>query len=138
MAFTNAEFGTLLIIISFILLWPLRILPKVRAVMVFVGILLAGITSGLVMHLLARLTALAGHLFGTVIALAFGASVTGIAIIVALIFLVHDLHPKKQARARTYWLAVATSIAIVTATSGIAALNGLPGQVQTAITQAGG
>jgi len=138
MSFTPTEFGVLLIVLSAVMLWPLRILPKVRTVLVFTGILLTGTTSGLVLHLLTRLTGLAGRLFGSLVAVAFGASVTGIAVIVALVFLFHDLHPKHQARGRTYWLAVASAIAITTATTGIAGLNGLPHQVQTTITQAGG
>jgi hypothetical protein len=138
MTFTNAELGVLLIVISAVLLWPLRIMPKVRSILVFAGIILAGLTSGWLIHLAARLTAMLSHLFSSLVGLAFGASVTGIAVIVALVVLLHDWHPRHQARGRTYWLAVACAVAIVTASTGITALNGLPGQVRATVTQAGG
>lgn len=130
---TPVEWGAILVAAS-LTFYFLGIFATIRSVGVFIGIMLLGING----HILA----IAGHILGfvqnflgTVVAWAFGAGVPSLLIIVIGIILVNDWHPRNRAGKRTFWLATAAAILIVTGATGIAALNNLPAGVQHGISQ---
>ena len=136
MNLTPSEWGVVMIVISVVLYWPLGKLPKIRALLVLAGLILAGATNGRLISLAAHITGLLGHVFNTLTTIAFGAAIPGLAVLVAGILLLHDLMPKHAAKGRTYWLAWAVGIAIAAGATGIAGLNQVPGAAQTAISSA--
>lgn len=130
---TPIEWGAILVAAS-VTFYFLGIFSTLRSIGVFLGILLLGINGHII--------ALAGHVLlftqnflGSVVAWAFGAAIPGILAIVLAIILINDWHPKNRAGKRTFWLAAAMAILIVTGGTGFAALNNLPAGVQHGIQQ---
>ena len=134
----NEAWGAILITLSTLAYFTGR-LPRVRAIGVFVGILLTGINGHVVTiasHFVAWLARLSSGLF--VWAFGVTAGVGGVILLaVGVYFLVHDLHPRGSAKKRTFWIAAAMALVIAAGATGFAGLNNLPGQVTQGITQSG-
>lgn len=125
--------GILLIVASFVL-YIVGWLPTIRAVMVFLGILLLGIKG----HILAWLgiaMAWLAHAFNTATAWGLGAVVPGLLAVVLIILVIYDWHPKNRASRKTYWLSAALAVLIVAGSSSVPALAHLQTGVRQGVTQ---
>lgn len=133
MNLTVAELGVLLLLL-FGIFHYLRILAKTRSVLAFLGTVAVGLT-GTVGRIAAGIADWAQHAVGSVTAWAFGSAVSGALFIALIILLIHDLHPKKSASARTGYLALAVGVLLVAGVSQIPALAPVAGAIRSLLTQ---
>lgn len=120
MHMTVAELGVLCILL-FSLFHYLRILAKTRSVLALLGAASVGL-DGVVGRLAGSLAGWAQRAVGSVTTWAFGVSLSAALFIVLAVLLIHDLHPKKNASARTGWVALAVGIMLVAGVSQLPAL----------------
>lgn len=136
---SQATIGFLMIVLSAFFQWKNR-LPTIRIVMVILGIFLVGFTGWLIHKaaaLMLLLTGLLGNTVGTVIGVAGSTIFAGI-VIWMVAHVGHDLLPKNRPGKATYYVAAALAILIVAGVTPFAALNNLPGSVQTGTSQVQG
>jgi hypothetical protein len=133
MSLTPTELGALLIALS-ITAYALGRLPKARAVAIFLGVVLLGL-SGHLVSIAAKGITILQSLGGTATAWAFGAAVPGLLVAVGGFILIHDVMPKHSAKRRTFWLALALGVIVAAGASGIPALSNLAPATRTAVTQ---
>ena len=108
----------------------LRILPKTRAVLAFLGAVAVGLT-GVVGRIAADIAGWAQHAVGSVTAWAFGAPLAAGLFIALVVLLIHDLHPRKSASGRTGYVALAVGILLVAGVSQVPALAPLVDAVRS-------
>jgi hypothetical protein len=120
MNLTVAELGVLLLLL-FGVFHYLRILAGTRAVLAFLGAVAVGLT-GVVGRIAGGIALWAQHAVGSVTAWAFGTTLSAGLFIVLVILLVHDLHPKRSASARTGYVALAVGILLVAGVAQFPAL----------------
>jgi hypothetical protein len=143
MIFTVSELGVLFLLLFVLFHW-LGIMPKLRAVLAFVGTVIVG-SSGFIGGIVTDVGSWAQNTFGSITNWALGVPLAaGLAIVLGVI-LVHDLHPKKPAGKRTGYVAVALGALVVVGVAGIPALAGLHnvilslvGNAQAALSSATG
>lgn len=133
MNLTVAELGVLLLVL-FGIFHYLRVLTQTRAILAFFGAVAVGLT-GTVGRIAGSVAGWAQGMAGSVGHWAFGVSVSFILFAVLAVLLIHDLHPKKQASARTGWVALAVGIMLVAGVSQIPALAPVVGAVRSLLTQ---
>lgn len=129
MYFTVAEMGVICLLL-FALFHYLSILAKTRAVLALLGGAAVGLT-GVVGRLAGELAVWAQHAVGAVTTWAFGASVSALLFIALAVLLIHDLHPRKTASARTGYLALAVGILLVAGVSQFPALAPVAGGLRS-------
>lgn len=117
---TVAELGVLLLVLYGVFHY-LRVLATTRAVLAFLGAVAVGLT-GTVGRIAGGIAGWAQSAVGTVTTWAFGATLSAGLFIVLVIVLIHDLHPRKGASARTGYLALAVGILLVAGVSQFPAL----------------
>lgn len=120
MHMTVADLGVLLLVLYGVFHY-LRVLAITRAVLAFLGAVAVGLT-GTVGRIAGDVAGWAQSAVGTVTTWAFGATLSAALFIVLAIVLVHDLHPRKGASARTGYLALAVGILLVAGVSQFPAL----------------
>jgi hypothetical protein len=108
-----------LCLIIWLVLHLLGIFAKIRAFLALVGVIGLG---GFIGHLLALLVTWLTRLTGTVTGWALGVALPSALFVVLVIFLVHDLHPKKGASNRTAYVAMGVGALLVAGVTGIPAL----------------
>ncbi len=118
MALTAAGVSGLCLII-WLVLHLLGIFAKTRAFLALVGVIGLG---GFIGHLLALLITWLTRLTGTVTGWALGVALPSALFVVLVIFLIHDLHPKKGASNRTAYVAMGVGALLVAGVTGIPAL----------------
>ena len=127
MHLTTSELG-LLFLLLFGVFHFLGILPTVRAVLVFLGVVIVG-TTGFIGRMLADVGTWAQNAFGSITGWAFGVPLAaGLFIVLAIVF-IFDVHPKNKAKKRTGWIGIALGILVVVGVAGIPALAGLRGMI---------
>lgn len=127
MNLTVSELGVLFLLL-FGVFHFLHIFATIRAVLVFLGVVVVG-NSGFVGRMLGDLGSWAQRTFGSITGWAIGVSLTaGLFIVLGVIF-AHDLHPKKGASKRTGWIGLALGVLVVAGVTGIPALAGLRGSI---------
>jgi hypothetical protein len=127
MTLTVTDLGAIFLLL-FGLFHFLKIFATVRAVLVFLGVVVIGST-GFIGRILADVGSWAQHVFGDVLNWAIGVPLAAGLFIIIGVILVHDLHPKNSASSRTGWLAVAAGVLVVVGVTGVPALAGLRGGV---------
>jgi hypothetical protein len=120
---TVAEAGLLCLVLFGLFHW-LGIFVKTRAILALLGAVSVGL-GGFIGRLLGDLGGWVQHVTGIITAWAFGVSLSAIAFIVLAVLLIHDLHPRNSASARTGWAALATGIILAAGVSQIPALDPL-------------
>ena len=133
MNLTVAELGVLLLVL-FGLFHYLGIVAKTRAVLAFLGAVAVGLT-GTVGRIAGGVAGWAQHIAGSVGHWAFGVSASGILFVALVVILVHDLHPRKSASARTGYVALAVGVLLVAGVSQIPALAPVVGAIRSLLTQ---
>jgi hypothetical protein len=124
------QWGLIFVTVSFVFL-ILGIFKKTRAVLIFAGICLVG---GKLAAILIDLARLVSNLTDAVTGKIFGASVGGLILLVAAIFLIHDLHPKGSgASRRTFWISAFTACCLIAGVSAITSVNAIPNDIRTGI-----
>ena len=136
MNLTVSELGLLLLVL-FGLFHYLRVLTQTRAILAFLGAVAVGLT-GTVGRIAAGIAGWAQHVTGSVGHWALGVSASFVLFVVLAVILLHDLHPKKSASARTGWLALAVGIMLVAGVSQIPALAPVVGAIRSLLTQLAG
>jgi quinol-cytochrome oxidoreductase complex cytochrome b subunit len=127
------ETGVLLVV-GAVTLYVVGWLPTVRAIMVFLGILLVGTAGHLLGWLAYVVKALAG-VTSVATAWAFGIALPAAALLVLLILAVYDMHPRNKASRRTFWVAAALALIIASGATTLPALSSLRASVQQGVTQ---
>ena len=117
---TVAELGVLLLVL-FGLFHYLRVLAKTRSVLALLGAAAVGLT-GVVGRISGDIALWSERAAGDVTAWAFGASVSVALFVVLVVLLIHDLHPRKTASARTGYIALAVGILLVAGVAQFPAL----------------
>jgi len=117
---TVAELGVTFLVL-FGIFHYLMIFAKTRAVLAFLGAVAVGLT-GTVGRIAGNLALWSQHAVGSVTAWAFGSALSAALFIALAVLLAHDLHPRRNASARTGYLALATGILLVAGVSQIPAL----------------
>jgi hypothetical protein len=115
MHLTVPELGVVLLLLFGLFHW-LNVLVKTRSVMAIFGVVAVGLT-GVVGHLAAALVGWVLHAAGSITAWAFGVSASVVLAIVLGALLIHDWHPKKGAKPRTGFVALAVGILLVAGVS---------------------
>jgi hypothetical protein len=133
MNLTVAELGVLLLVL-FGLFHYLRILTQTRAILAFFGAVAVGLT-GTVGRIAGAIAGWAQHVAGNLGHWAFGVSASFILFVILVVILVHDLHPKKSASARTGWVALTVGILLVAGVSQIPALAPLVGAIRSLLAE---
>lgn len=128
---TTLELGAAALVVAGVLAW-LRILPKLRAVLAFIGVCI--VTGGLFGSFLARAAGWVESWSNTTTGKIFGVALPGIIVIVLGIVLLYDLHPKHGASKRTMWIAGALAAFLVAGISTFPALNHIPANVRSGVT----
>lgn len=126
MALTAAEVSGLCLIFWIVFRW-LGIFAKTRAVLALVAAIGIG---GFLGRALARVVTWLSHLTGTVTGWALGVAIPAALFLVLAVILIHDLHPKKGASARTDYVALAVGALLVAGVTGIPALAPLASALQ--------
>jgi hypothetical protein len=124
-----------LCLVAFLLFDFLRILVKIRTVLGFIGVCIIG-TTGWVGHALTWTATELGRLTDMLTGWAFGAAIPVVLLFVLVVFVAHDMHPKKSASRRTGWLAIALAAVLVAGVSGLKAANDIPASVRNGVTNA--
>lgn len=136
---SQPELGLIIIALS-LTSYFLGVFRTLASAGIFTGILLVGL-SGRVITLVAKLEgvglALAGHVGATVFGVTAGTVVAVITVVTTFILL-HDMAPRNSTKKRTFWLAAMLAVAIVASITPFAALNNLPGTVQSTVTSVQG
>ena len=128
---TAAQWALLFIALAFTLLF-LRIFQRLRAVLIFAGICLAG---GKAAALLAGFARGVAHLTDDLTGKIFGVTLAGVIVVPVLIILVYDLHPKGGgASRRTFWISAFVACLLVAGVSSFHVLNSVPANIRTGIT----
>jgi hypothetical protein len=127
---TTLEWGAIALVLAGLFYW-LGIFVTFRAVLAFIGTCV--VTGGLFGSILTRAAIFVSNLTNTVVGKAFGVAIPGLLVIVLLIIFVHDLHPKKGAGKRTFWIGIALAACLVAGLSSFQTLNQLPGNVRTGV-----
>jgi hypothetical protein len=133
---TVAELGVLLLLL-FGLFHYLGILAKTRAALALLGAVAVGLT-GTVGRIAGGIAGWAQHVAGNLGHWAFGVSASFILFVALAVILVHDLHPKKYASARTGWVALAVGVLLVAGVSQIPALAPVAGAIRSLLAQLAG
>jgi hypothetical protein len=125
-----AQWGLIFTAAAFSLL-ALGTFKRLRAVLIFAGIcMLAGKVAAILIAVVRWLSNLTDALTGKFA----GASVPGIILVIAAIFLFHDLHPKGSgASRRTFWISAFVACCLIAGISAFSAVNAIPGDVRTGI-----
>jgi hypothetical protein len=123
MTLTVPELGALFLLL-FGVFHFLGIFATIRAVLVFLGIVVVG-TFGFIGRMLSDVGLWAQHAFGSVVNWAIGVPLAAGLFVILAIVLVHDLHPKNAATKRTGWVAIACGLLVAVGVAGIPALAGL-------------
>ena len=127
MTLTVTDLGALFLLLFGVFHW-LGIFTALRAVLVFLGVVVLG-TTGFLGRILGDIGTWAQNAFGSVTNWAVGVPLAaGLFIILAIIF-AHDLHPKKTAQPRTGWIGLALGVLVAVGVAGIPALAGLRGAI---------
>jgi hypothetical protein len=132
MKLTVAEMGVLCILL-FGLFHYLRILAKTRSVLALLGAASVGL-DGAVGRLAGSLAVWAQRVAGNITAWAFGVSLSAALFVVLAILLVHDLHPKKNASARTGWVALTVGVFLVAGVSQLPVLAPVAGAIRSLLS----
>jgi hypothetical protein len=127
---TLLEWGAAALVVG-VVLYALGIMPKTQAALAFIGTCI--VTGGLFGHLLARITVDVAHLTNTLTGKIFGTAIPGLLVIVLLIYFVHDMHPKKNAKKRTFFIGIALAACLVAGIAPWQTLNNVPGSVRTGV-----
>jgi hypothetical protein len=130
MHLTVSELGALLLI-GFVAAHILGIFVNLRAVAAFLGVVLIG-SSGFVGRIFTDLGSGAQSLASKVMAWVVGVPVSAALAVIVLVFVAHDLHPKKTAGTRTGLLALVLGMIVVAGIDGIPGLNGLRNDIVSA------
>ena len=109
----------------------LGIFIKIRAVMAFIGTCI--VTGGLFGEILTWIVVHVSDLLGSVAGKAFGVALPGLGVIVLAVIWLHDLHPKKSAKGRTFWIGIALAACLVAGLSSWTALNHIPANVRNGV-----
>jgi hypothetical protein len=130
---TVAELGVLLLVL-FGIFHYLRVLTQTRAILAFLGAVAVGLT-GTVGRIAGAIADWAQQVTGNLGHWALGVSVSFVLFVVLAVILLHDLHPKKTASARTGWIALAVGILLVAGVSQIPALAPVVGAIRSLLAQ---
>lgn len=115
------ELGALLLLL-FALFYYLKIFAATRAVLALLGVIAIS-AGGAVGRTLAAVGTWLANAGGSVTAWLFGASLAAVPFIIALVILVHDLHPKGGTPSRrTGWVAILVGATLSVGISAIPAL----------------
>ena len=132
---TWAQWGLILTAVAVTLL-ILRTFPAVRAVLIFLGICLMG---GKIAVILAAVARGVSHLFDSLAGKLFGAVVPGLLVVILGIVLATHLHPKGKGAGRsTFWISAFLACLLVAGVSSFTAVNGIPADIRTGVTNVGG
>jgi hypothetical protein len=136
MKLTVSEVGVLFLLL-FAVFHFLKIFATLRAVLVFLGVVVTG-SAGWLGRVLGDIGTWAQHAFGSITGWAVGISLAaGLFIILAVVF-IHDLHPRNSAGKRTGWIGVALGVLVVVGVAGIPALGHLRTDILNALGSAVG
>jgi len=125
-----------IMIVLFITFYWLNIFATIRALLAFGGVCILG-TTGFLGSVLGHIAEWLANLSASASGWAVGVSVAGLLITIpTLVVFIHDLHPKHAAGKRTGWAGILLAALLVTGVSGIAALNKIPADVRTGVTNA--
>lgn len=131
---TPAEWGLVIAAVA-VTLHFLKWMPTVASLGIFLGIILVGINGKLVLFA-SRLLEFVGRFVGSVGAYLFGVSATVIGVVIVVVLgVILIRHWSTKAKRSTFWLAGIMAVIIAAGATGIAALNNLPTDLQTGITQ---
>lgn len=136
MILTVAEAGLLCLVLFGLFHW-LAIFAKTRAILALLGAVSVGL-GGFVGRLLGALGGWVQRVTGVITAWAFGVSLSAVAFIVLAVILVHDLHPRNGATARTGWAALAVGIILAAGVSQIPALDPLANGLRSLLSDVTG
>jgi hypothetical protein len=136
MKLTVPEVGVLFLLL-FAVFHFLHIFTAIRAVLVFLGVVIVG-SAGFIGRILGDIGTWAQHVFGSITGWAIGISLAGGLFIILAIIFAHDLHPKKTAQPRTGWIGLALGVLVVVGVAGIPALGNLRTDILNAIGSAVG
>lgn len=114
------ELGALFLVLYVLFHW-LGILVTTRAVMALLGTVTLG-TQGFLGRILGDIGAWLERVGTSVTAWAFGVGIAAVPFLIAVVILIHDLHPKKQASKRTGYVAVLVGVSLASAIAVIPAL----------------
>ena len=129
---THAEIGGLMLVAFGVFYW-LSIFAWLRAVLAFLGTVLAGSDGHLTRWLAVAVTWVA-HEATSVTGWALGVGLPFALAIVAGVVFLHDLHPKKSAGKRTGWAGIVLGLLIVAGATGIGALSNVQSAVNNGVT----
>jgi hypothetical protein len=130
---TVLELGAVGLVLAGVFFY-LGIFIKVRAILAFVGTCI--VTGGLFGSLLTKAAVLVSGVLGTLAGKAFGVAIPGLIVVVLLVIFLHDLHPKKSASGRTFWVGVALAACLVAGVSSWSTLNHVPASVRNGVGNA--
>lgn len=120
--------GAVALVVAF-MCFLLKIAPKVQAILAFIGTcIIAGGLFGSILH---RGAVALSHVTDSLVGRAFGVAVPGILVIILLILFVHDLHPRKGASRRTFFVSMALAACLVAGLSSFGPLNNVPSDVRS-------
>jgi len=137
MSITATELAGLFILLFGVFYW-LGIFTKARAVLAFLGAVTLG-ASGHFGSLIVSVFTWLANAFGAITAWALGVAVTGGLVVVLIVVLAHDLHPRKPAGKRTGFIALAVGMAVAAGVASLpflATVSGLVVQLMDGITSA--
>lgn len=127
---TWPQWGLIFIAVAFTLL-ILGIFKVTRAVLIFAGICMC---TGPAASILAGFARWTSNLTDSLTGKFLGAAVPGIILIIAAIFLVHDLHPRGSgASRRTFWISAFVACCLIAGVSAFHAVDSIPQDVRTGI-----
>jgi uncharacterized BrkB/YihY/UPF0761 family membrane protein len=133
------EIGAILAALS-ITAYFLGVFRTLSSIGIFLAILMIGINGWLISHLAAVFGFIAARL-GPFVAAATGVSIAfvGAALVCVIGFiLIHGWLPKNAAKKKHFWLAAVFAVIVVAGATPFAALNQLPAQVGSGVTQSTG